>query len=405
MPPFIETPSRIQSADQKELTEIACEMINVMEHFVTDFQEFKASTAEKIHKIERLLWENVTGHETVQTEYIKQQVELLQNENNRLRMESESLVKVIELLSVQQTDSHEGNDNTDFITVNFITVKETGKNKKIKLNHQQDSRIPLRNSFEILPIEECQEKPEPADDENSMSPSFDYASSKRRQKKHSTKHKKQPEAYITSNQYEEPLVQRKALIVPGRIIYLEATKFEKKICVIGDSHLNRIKDNIFQKPVNGGITYFHVFRRATSKKLNHYILPTLYEDHPEIVLRHIGSNDINNQAKDRINTGKLTGDIINIGKSCIDLCVKEVIISSILPKKNIALTRLIRLVNDSLREQYVLNRFGFISNDNISRTHLWKNGIHIKDLGTNIVAGNFVDFLNRFILSKSSEHS
>ena len=138
--------------------------------------------------------------------------------------------------------------------------------------------------------------------------------------------------------------------------------------------------------------------------MNHYILPTLYEDHREIVLRHIGSNDINNQAKDRINTGNLTGDIINIGKSCIDLCVKEVMISSILPKKNIALTRLIRLVNDSLREQYVLNRFGFISNDNISRTHLWKNGIHIKDLGTNILAGNFVDFLNRFILSKSSEH-
>ena len=62
-------------------------------------------------------------------------------------------------------------------------------------------------------------------------------------------------------------------------------------------------------------------------------------------------------------------------------------------------------MNDSLREQCVLNRFGFISNDNISRTHLWKNGIHLKDLGTNIVAGNFVDFLNRFILSKSSEHS
>ena len=29
----------------------------------------------------------------------------------------------------------------------------------------------------------------------------------------------------------------------------------------------------------------------------------------------------------------------------------------------------------------------------------------IRDLGTNILAGNFVDFLNRFILSKSCEHS
>ena len=43
------------------------------------------------------------GHDT---EYIKQQVELLQNENNRLRMESESLLKVIELLSVRQVTTH-----------------------------------------------------------------------------------------------------------------------------------------------------------------------------------------------------------------------------------------------------------------------------------------------------------
>ena len=136
--------------------------------------------------------------------------------------------------------------------------------------------------------------------------------------------------------------------------------------------------------------------------MNHYILPTLHKDQPDVVLLHIGSNDINNQTKDKTDTEKLTGDIINIGKSCIDLVV---VISSVLPKTNISLTRLIRQVNDSLREQCVLNGFGFISNDNISRTHLWKDGIHLEDLGTNILAGNFVDFLNRFILSKSSEHS
>ena len=94
-------------------------------------------------------------------------------------------------------------------------------------------------------------------------------------------------------------------------------------------------------------TDFNVFRGAVSKRLHHYILPTLHKDHPDVALLHIGSNDINNQTKDRINTGKLTGDIINIGKSCIDLGVKEVVISSILPKKNIALTR---QEDDSLRE-------------------------------------------------------
>ena len=163
-------------------------------------------------------------------------------------MESEPLLKVIELLSVQQINTHKANYNTE----NFITVKRTGKNKKIKLNHQQDSRIPLRNSFEILLIEEFQDKPESNDDVKSMSPSFHHKPGKRRQKKQSTKHNKQPEANITNNQYEELLAQRKARIVPGRRTYVEATKFGKKICVIRGSHLNRIKRNIFQKLVNGG---------------------------------------------------------------------------------------------------------------------------------------------------------
>ena len=159
-----------------------------------------------------------------------------------------------------------------------------------------------------------------------MSPSSDHAPSKRRQKKQSTKHDIQPEAYITNKEYEKPLEQRKACVVLGRRTYSEATKFGKKICVIGDSQLNKIRRNIFQKLVNGGKTYFNVFRGATSKRLNLDILSTYHEDHPDVALLHIGSNDINNQMKDRINTEKLTGDIINIGKSCIDLAVKEVVI-------------------------------------------------------------------------------
>ena len=139
--------------------------------------------------------------------------------------------------------------------------------------------------------------------------------------------------------------------------------------------------------------------------MNYYILPTLHRDQPDVALLHIGSNDINNQTKDKINTEKLAGDILNIVKYCIDLGVKEVAISSVLRKKILALTCLILQVNNSLREQCVLNGFGFVSNDNISRTRLWKDEIHLEDLGTFILAGNFVDFLNRFILSKPNEHS
>ena len=46
----------------------------------------------------------------------------------------------------------------------------------------------------------------------------------------------------------------------------------------------------------------------------------------------------------------------------------------------------------------------YLYNDNTSRAHIGKDGMHVEDLGTNILAGNFVDFLNRFILSRSSEY-
>ena len=74
----------------------------------------------------------------------------------------------------------------------------------------------------------------------------------KRQKQHSTKHNKQPEAYITHEQYEEPIELGKAPIVPVRRTYSEATQFGKNICVIADSHLNRINRNIFQNSVNRG---------------------------------------------------------------------------------------------------------------------------------------------------------
>ena len=62
-------------------------------------------------------------------------------------------------------------------------------------------------------------------------------------------------------------------------------------------------------------------------------------------------------------------------------------------------------MNDSLREQCIFNGFGFISNDNISRTKLWKDGTHSVGFGTNVLAGNCIDFFIGFILSRSSEHS
>ena len=101
-------------------------MISVTENFATDFQEFKASTAERIDKIVHLIWENVMGNDTVQAKDIKQQKELLQNEIKQTQTESPALLKVIELLLVQQINTQKIDDNTEKI----ITVKRLVKTRE-----------------------------------------------------------------------------------------------------------------------------------------------------------------------------------------------------------------------------------------------------------------------------------
>ena len=88
-----------------------------------------------------------------------------------------------------------------------------------------------------------------------------------------------------------------------------------------------------------------------------------------------------------------------IGQRCIEYGVKDVIISSIFVKHSSKLSAFIRKINDELRVLCELCNFKFESNDNIIRKHLCGDGVHLTTSGTNILAGNIVDFIKEFILN------
>ena len=91
------------------------------------------------------------------------------------------------------------------------------------------------------------------------------------------------------------------------------------------------------------------FSGANIKRLDHFITPTLVEDRPDIVIIHIGSNDITYNTVDQIDVKDIANRIVNIGKKCLSYGVKEVIILSIFIKKQFKLAGIIRQVNDLLR--------------------------------------------------------
>ena len=62
---------------------------------------------------------------------------------------------------------------------------------------------------------------------------------------------------------------------------------------------------------------------------------------------------------------------------------------SILLKKNPNLTAIGRRVNDMLRDLYEKNGFSFICNHVIIANYLWKDGVDLQDLRTNILSNHF----------------
>ena len=104
----------------------------------------------------------------------------------------------------------------------------------------------------------------------------------------------------------------------------------------------------------------------------------------------VGTNDIWNHA----NHENVAHSIINIGLDCKNNDVKEVLTSYVSVKKNRNLTAIVRRVNDMLRDLCEKNGFSFICNDVITTNYLWKDGLHLQDMGTHIISNHFLKFLD-----------
>ena len=126
---------------------------------------------------------------------------------------------------------------------------------------------------------------------------------------------------------------------------------------MGDSHIRRIKKNLFDNSINEGKAHLNSFSGATINRLDHFITPTLEEDRPDIVIIHVGSNDITHNTINNIDAKDISKHITDIGKKCLLHGVKELIISSIFIKRQFKFTRIIRQVNDHLATNAEVTNF------------------------------------------------
>ena len=138
---------------------------------------------------------------------------------------------------------------------------------------------------------------------------------------------------------------------------------EKNICSWGQPHNRKRFNNSFGKSKS----FIKSFSGAKIKELEHYVVPHLNAQKPDISVIQIEGNNINFKGINDINVKRIEEDIINIGKKYANFG-SEVFISSILIKRNIRLNSVIRKINDELQELGKKYNFNYISNDEIGKS-------------------------------------
>ena len=103
---------------------------------------------------------------------------------------------------------------------------------------------------------------------------------------------------------------------------------------------------------------------------------------------------ISRKAKSNINLDDLAQKIVDNGLKCRSYGVRSIAISSILVRSSIRLNQIILKVNNILKVLYATNGLNFICNDEIGREIVWKDGLHLSNDGTAMLADNFAKYLN-----------
>ena len=318
---------------------------------------------------------------------LEQKIQKLNEENQQLKTEVESYKKVIQLLTTEKPN----------VTNSWQYV--SGKNASGASNKNNVPKItttPINNFFE--PLVEFQIERNDYEENNSHHQNehenivFNNTNSiPQRQSV-----RKRPNVSTTEKSMQNQREIPKKRVVPGVRSCASATEYEKKVFVIGDSHLKRINRRKFNNSLKNARSFIKSFPGAKVEELQHYVTPHLKAQKPNISIIHVGGNNVNLKNLEDINVDEISENIVNVGKKCASFN-STVFISSILVKKNYRVSAVIRRVNEKLQDLCRKYGFHFISNDNIGREYLCDDGIHLLDDGTYIFAGNFVRNVNGII--------
>ena len=292
---------------------------DTFETFLEMFLEFRYTVDTKFEKyFQENEKETKTTFET-KVEILENEIKILQKQNQELKQESKSYLKIIETL-VEGTH----------IDAPWQTVSSKSNANKTALKTGREVLL-LKNKFKHLDHYQIN------GDKNLNEEEYHETNIKRKEKENKNTHNnKRPQHCITENYIRNQKdIQKRKAVIPGQRTYAETTSYGKKVLFLGDSHLRRINKNRLNNSFKNAKCVIKSFSGAKIDDL-HYAIPPLEQEKPDIAVIHVGSNNVtyDNLGDD---PNVIAEKIIQIGQRCIEYGVKDVIISSIFVKHSLKL--------------------------------------------------------------------
>ena len=218
---------------------------------------------------------------------------------------------------------HDTRQNQSYVTnscnhENCWKIPPKGNIFKSKKANSIHPNITISNRFSKLPVESL------ADDNNHQNDVVDVENYPCNVEINTSKNYKRPSAVI--NKYPERQTVRNTF---------ESTNQRKKIKVLCDSIPKKAQ--------------MKSFPGTTIKQLHHYSLPTLQDEKPEVVIIHVGINDLLSNNVNIAPEKQIADEIISIGNTCVKNGVEKVLISSLIFCQRVEWERIER-INKLLKE-------------------------------------------------------
>ena len=179
-------------------------------------------------------------------------------------------------------------------------------------------------------------------------------------------------------------------IRPGTDLYSKVVSGARKSAVFSTSMTRDFDHTDFRNKCNGEVS-LHKYNGKKARHFKTYVTAHMPEEKPDSVLIQAGGNDLPTNAT----VLEIANHIIETGIVCKDMGASRIMISSVLPRRDFHLQLKRQELNKLLESLCEIHNFVFIPNTKMTlSTHISNDGVHLNDVGTQLLQDTFVEYLN-----------